>query len=106
MLDRPDEALAACDDALHRLCENDAPALLEQVAMPLVNTLMRISVDLGPVRVRDMIQASPAANFLLPLTTALEQEMELEHRVAREVEEIAEDIREKLADLKGSSKGR
>lgn len=66
----------------------------------MTNTLMRISVALGSERVRDMIQVSPAANLLLPLTTALEQEMGLTPRVAREVEEVAEDIRRRLATLR------
>ena len=33
----------------------------------------------------------------MPLTTALEREMGLEPRVAREIEEVAEDIRRDLA---------
>ena len=102
-LDRPEEALAACEEVLCRFGESDAPALLEQVTKALSNTLMRISVGLGAARVRDLIQASPAANLLLPLTTALEQEMGLEPRVAREVEEVAQDIRKELATLKDSS---
>ena len=102
-LNRPEEALAACEEVLRRFGGTDAPALTELVAKVLAVTLMRVSVDLGPARVRDLIQASPAANLLLPLTTALEQEMGLEPRVAREVEEVAEDIRHKLATLKDSS---
>ena len=97
---RPEEALVACEEVLHRFGGSDASALAEQVAKALAFTLMRVSVPLGPARVRDLIQTSPAANLLLPLTTALEQEMGLEPRVAREVEEIAEDIRQKLATLK------
>ena len=102
-LDRPEEALAACEEVLRRFGGSDAPVLVEQVAQALTNTLMRVSVDLGPARVRDMIQASPAANLFLPLTTTLEWEMGLEPRVAREVEEVAEDIRKKLAILKDNS---
>ena len=102
-LDRPEGALAACEEALRQFGRTDAPALTEQAAKVLTNTLMKISVDLGPARVRDLIQASPAANLFLPLTTALEQEMGLEPRVAREVEEVAEDIRQKLATLKDSA---
>ena len=41
----------------------------------------------------ELIQASPAATLLLPITAALELELGLEPRVAREVEEIADDIR-------------
>ncbi len=92
--------LAACEEVLHRLGKNDAPTLLEPVAPELINTLMRISVDVGPMRVRDVIQASPAADLLLPLTTALEQEVGLAPRVAQEVEEVAADIRQELATLR------
>ena len=102
-LNRPEEALVACEEVLHRFGGSDAPALAEQVAKALAFTLMKVSVPLGPARVRDLIQASPAAHLLLPLTTALEWEMGLEPRVAREVEEVAEDIRRKLATLKDSS---
>ena len=55
-------------------------------------------VDLGPQQMRDLIVASPAADLLLPLTTALELELGLEPRVAKEVEEVAEDIRRDLAE--------
>ena len=102
-LGRPEEVLATCEEALRRFGGSDASKLLEQVMKALVSTLMRASVDLGPARVRDAIQASPVADLLLPLTTALEREMGLEPRVAREVEEVAADIRQKLATLKGSS---
>ena len=44
----------------------------------------------------DLIKSSPASDLLLPLSTALERELGLEPRVAREVEEIAEDIRREL----------
>ena len=100
VLDRPEEALAASEDALHQLGGSDVLGRAEQVSKALTDTLMRVSVDLGAERVRDMIQASPAANLLLPLTTALEQEMGLAPRVAREVEEVAEDIRRRLATLR------
>ena len=46
------------------------------------------------------IRTSPSASLLLPLTTALERDLGLEPRVAREVEEIALDIRRDLAKLK------
>ena len=46
----------------------------------------------------DLIKSSPAGDLLLPLSTALERELGLEPRVARGVEEIAEDIRRELLD--------
>ena len=66
----------------------------------LLDVLMRFSIELGPLRVLEFIQASPSANLLLPLTTALEQELGFKPRVAREVEEVARDIQEKLQDLR------
>ena len=65
-----------------------------------LRALMKFSIDLGPARMRELIQASPSADLLLPLTTALEWELGLEPRVAREVEEVAQDIRRDLAKLK------
>ena len=99
-LDRPEEALAACEKALHQLGGSDVLGRIEHVSKTLTNTLMMVSVDLGSERVRVLIQASPAADLFLPLTTALEQEMGLAPRVAREVEEVAEDIRQRLAMLR------
>ena len=65
-----------------------------------IRALMRFSVPLGPERMRELIQASPAAGLLGPLTTALEREMGLAPRVPEEVSEVAEDIRRDLAKLR------
>ena len=67
-----------------------------------LDVLIKFSIEIGPARMREMIRASPAAVLLLPFTTALEREMGLESRVAREVEEVAEDIRRDLAKAEGS----
>ena len=58
--------------------------------------LCRLAVSLGFERMQELIKESPASNLLLPLTTALEKELGFEPRVAKEVEEIAEDIRRDL----------
>ena len=87
-------------------CEQDIKAMLailpklDSLPSAVLDALMAFSIDLGPARMRELIQASPAADLLLPLTTALEWELGLEPRVAREVEEVAEDIRRDLAKLK------
>ena len=73
---------------------------LDSLPSAVLHTLMNFSIDLGPTRMRELVQASPAADLLLPLTTALEWELGLEPRVAREVEEVAQDIRRDLAKLK------
>ena len=78
--------------------------------LPELNTLPRdvlvaladLSAGVGPERMCNLIKSSPADDLLLPLRTALERELGMEPRVAREVEEIAEDIRRELLDLRKS----
>ena len=65
-----------------------------------LDVLMELSIALGPARMLELIQASPATDLLLPFTTALEWELGLEPRVAQEVEEVARDIQRDLAKLK------
>ena len=94
-----------------RLAVGDLPAaeqdLLEALAMlpefdsllgEGVEVLMAFCVELGPARSLDIVSTSPSAPLLLPLTTALERELGKAPRVAREVEEIAEDIRRDLEE--------
>ena len=59
-------------------------------------SLANLSAGVGPERMCELIKSSPAADLLLPLRTALERGLGLEPRVAREVDEIAEDIRREL----------
>ena len=66
----------------------------------ILDALMEFSLEIGPERMVELIQASPSANLLLPLTTALEQELGHEPRVALEVAEVAEDIRKDLARMR------
>ena len=66
---------------------------LDSLPSAVLHALIEFSIDLGPARMRELIQASPAVDLLLPLTAALEWELGLEPRVAREVEEVAQDIR-------------
>ena len=68
-----------------------------------IHALMVFSVHLGPKRAIELIQSSPAEEQLLPLVTALQQELGLKPRVAREVEEVAQDVREKMAMLRNAS---
>ncbi len=99
-------AKAALAGGNRHACEDDieaALALLQKIgSLPYeaLEALMYLSVELGPARMRELIQASPSANLLLPLATALELELGIEPRVAREVEEVAQDIRQDLAKLR------
>ena len=87
----------------------DIEALLKLVpslgSLPreVVGALLRFALQYGLAEMRDLIRSSPAASLLLPLTTALELELGLEPRVAREIEEVAEDIRREMAELRGNS---
>ena len=91
------------------LAEGDGEACARDVEMalsilPELNILPRevlvvladLAPGVGPERMCDLIRSSPVDELLLPLRTALERELGLEPRVAREVEEIADDIRREL----------
>ena len=80
---------------------------LDVLPRDVLVALADLSAGVGPERMCNLIKSSAAADALLPLTTALERELGLEPRVAREVEEIAEDIRrELLARPEGKSEQR
>ena len=87
-------------------CERDVAALLdilpelESLPKSTVEVLTRLSFDLGMDCVLDLIQHSRSAELLLPLATALQREVGQDPRVAREVEEVAQDIRRDLARLR------
>ena len=61
------------------------------------------SRTIGQERLLQLIAASPSADLLLPFTVALERERGVELRVAREVEEVAEDIRRDIAKEDGAA---
>ena len=77
---------------------------LDSLPGEALDILMALSIDLGPERVLALIRSSPSATALLPLATALELELGTEPRVAREVEEVAMDIRKRLAKMKEDAK--
>ena len=89
-------------------CEPDVAAVLAllpelgPIPREALDDLMHFSVALGPRRMCELIQASPSPHLLLPLKTALERELGLEPRVAREVDEVAQDVQWKLAELKAN----
>lgn len=69
---------------------------LEELQKETLDSLCGLAVDLGFQNFRELIRASGAAPLLLPLTTALEKELGLVPRVAKEVEEVAADIQTEL----------
>ena len=78
-------------------------AILPKLDLPknaIIRALLIFSIDHDPERMRELIQESPAAELLGPLTTALEREMGLDPRVPEEVSEVAEDIQRELAKMR------
>ena len=99
-------ARAGLADGDRTACERDVEAAF--VVLPAIpymppvcfSDLMVLSLRLGAERMCELIKGSPAADLLLPFTTALELELGLEPRVAQEVREVAEDIRGELVEMR------
>ena len=95
-------ARAHLAEGVSEACARDVETGLS--ILPELNMLPRVvlvaladlSVGIGAEKMCNLIESSPAGDLLLPLKTALERELGLEPRVAREIEEIAEDIRREL----------
>ena len=100
-------AILIGDDAT--ICQEDIQkvlAMLPELKIPppdVIDMLMLATIKLGTAPVRERILASPAADLLLPLTTALDQEIGLQTHVAQEVDEVAQDIRRDLQKLREAS---
>ena len=84
------------DDALVLLPESDAPLQLA------INQLVLFGARLGVDRVLASIERSPSADLLLPLSTALAQELGQNPRVSKEVAEVARDLRDDIAKVRAS----
>ena len=100
-------AILIGDDAT--ICQEDIQevlAMLPELKIPppdVIDMLLLATIKLGTAPVREWILASPAADLLLPLTTALNQEIGLQTHVAKEVDEVAQDIRRDLHKLREAS---
>ena len=65
----------------------------EEVSGIDMEALFAFTIRLGPEPLFDLIEASPAANLLRPFAIALRQEPGMAAPAAREVLEVASDIR-------------
>ena len=87
------------------LTESDFTLLLSCLAKEgelrpgFIQALTQLAAIFGVSRALGLIQASPAAGLLLPLVTALRQELGQETHVAKEVHEVASDVRRDLAGI-------
>ena len=77
-------------------------ANLEELPDGSVTACMFFMSTTGSERAFELIQASPSSHRLLPLVTALEQELMQVTRVAPEVEEVAKDVRKIFSRLRNS----
>ena len=104
-------ALAMLKSGNPSACERDVVTILallpDMSVLPkeILDALIWLGHAIGPEWLRELIVASPSAGLLLPLTTALEGELGIESRVAREVEEVAEDIRQDFTKMERSWTG-
>ena len=104
-------ALAMLKSGNPSACERDVVTILallpDMSVLPkeILDALEWLGHAIGPEWLRELIVASPSAGLLLPLTTALEGELGIESRVAREVEEVAEDIRQDFTKMERSWTG-
>ena len=99
-------ALVFKETILHiTISESEAATLLKCVAQEneldvgTMRALLQFTVRVGAKRALEIIQASPAVALLLPLVTALEQELDQATHVAREVDEVARDVRRELVRI-------
>ena len=79
--------------------------LLPECGMLPVESLIALAtltVRFGPTTVLDLIEGSPATNLLRPFEIALRQELGIETKVAKEVEEVAKGIRLELSKMRKS----
>ena len=74
----------------------DCAGRSDQLEPVSIEILTQFAAEVGASQALCVIQDSRAAGLLLPLTTALQQELGLETSVAKEVDEVARDIRRKL----------
>ena len=77
----------------------DCLAKEDDLRSGVIPGLMTMIVSFGLPRALNLILNSPSAAILVPLVTALQQELGMETRVAKEVDEVALDVRRKLEEL-------
>ena len=75
-------------------------SLLDSVNQGSIEALSRFSAVAGVGQALQLIEASGTTGLLFPLVTALQQEMGEETHVAKEVDEVASDVRRRLVELR------
>ena len=70
-----------------------------------IDAIAGLIASVGTSRTLELIQESPAAEMLMPVVTALQQELGLDPQVAKEVDEVAKDVRGRIVELKAQFTG-
>ena len=70
----------------------------------VIEALTQFSASAGAKRTLELIQGSEAAPLLLPLVTALQQELGQVTQVAKEIDEVAGDVRRQLVQIAFSAR--
>ena len=99
VLHQMDESLSESEFSLLLTCLSKE----EKLRPGFIHVLTQLVQRLGLSRALELIQASPAVLLLLPLVTALQQELSQATNVAREVDEVAQDIRQILGGLRNDA---
>ena len=87
------------------ISEEEASTLLRclaqigEIDVVAMRALLQFTVRAGAHRALEIIDASPADTLLLPLVTALRQGIGQATHVAKEVDEVAEDVRRELLTI-------
>ena len=99
-------AKAALAEGDRSACGHDLKSVLkllpglDSLPREVIDAFMDFTVGLGPERMRELIAGSPSEALLRPLMTVVEEDLGMEPRVAREIKEVAEDVRQDLAELR------
>ena len=90
--------------------EDEASILLkcleqeDELHWGVIQALTRFSASAGAKRTLELIQDSEAAPLLLPLVTALQHELGQVTHVAKEIDEVAGDVRQRLVQIAASAR--
>ena len=102
ILDQLDQTISETEFSILLECIKRGDTLPNRSLEAIVFFIVRGDME----RAIDLIQSSPAAQQMLPLLTALQQELGQTTHVAKEVDEVAADIRRELMKLRSRVESR
>ena len=96
ILDETDQSISEAEFVMLLNCLAKDAELLDGS----LDAIVPFVASVEPAKALDLLTASGAAHLLLPLITALQQELGQTPQVAKEVAEVASDVRTKLAEAR------